>query len=73
MNFTLRGMVVTVNTFTDTLVSLIKATAVPAVDLLVSSVPVLLPLKGLFESGAEKVVDLVVSSFVGTTITDSNI
>jgi hypothetical protein len=43
------------------LVSLVKATATPAVDLLVTTIPLLLPLKGLLESGTEKVIDLVVS------------
>jgi len=66
-------MNIVVNTFTDTLVSLIKATAIPVVNYLVTSIPILLPLKGLFESGAEKVIDLVVNSFTGTTITDSNV
>jgi hypothetical protein len=43
------------------LVSLIKATAVPVVGLLTSTIPILLPLKGLLENGTEKVIDLVVN------------
>jgi hypothetical protein len=54
-------------------VSLVKATAIPAVNLLISTIPILLPLKGLLENGTEKVIDLVVNQFTGTTITDSNI
>lgn len=65
-------MIVTVNTFTETLISLVKAAAEPLTDLLVTSFPILKPLKGLFVSGAEAIVDLVVDTFSGTTLTDSN-
>ena len=66
-------MLVTANTFTDTLISLVKATAALGVDTLTTAVPVLMPLKDLFITGTDKVIDLVVDTFSGTTITDSNV